>query len=63
MSKILIVKSCKTCPCRVDKESHGPCDSSYWCECSINGNTVEDQDSPATWKGKFPPFCPLKDVE
>ena len=63
MSKILIIKSCEKCPIRTEKESHGPCDSDYWMECSLTGKVVANSDNcESKWeKSKFPPFCPLKD--
>ena len=64
MSRILRVHNCDSCPCRISKESHGGCDSSYWDECSITKETIYDQDNweKSKWSNtaSFPPSCPLE---
>ena len=56
----LIVKSCRSaeCPAHIRKESHGPCDSDCWSECSISNNRVIKF---AGLSDDFPEFCPLKE--
>jgi hypothetical protein len=65
MSRMLIIKSCEQCPLRTEEESHGPCDSDYWMECSLTGEVVANSDNKAKWnkESKFPPFCPLKEAK
>jgi hypothetical protein len=61
--RYLMVTKCVTCPCRVEKESHGPCDSDYWDECAITELVVGSDEGRLDWEmqGKlFPKTCPLK---
>ena len=61
-NRILVIKECEECPARVDQESHGPCDSDYWVICNKTKKTIDGEDYRKTWK-KFPPSCPLKEVQ
>lgn len=70
--KNIQVKCCEECPCRVERESHGPCDSYYWTECKLTGKIIDGDDywEESKWSyskkigglGRdFPPSCPLQD--